>query len=108
MGEMRLGILKGGRSHVDKANEQLMQYPFRAKLTETQITQLGERSLRVVGDLICVVDDELRWLDGRDLGIPWCERGISSLKSCLEQAAVGARASNRASEFTDHCELSSG
>ena len=71
LGEMNLGILKGGHNHVGRANEQLMQYPFRAKLTDSQMIQLGERSLRVVGDLVSVVDGEFRWLNGVDLGIPW-------------------------------------
>ena len=31
------------------------------------------------------------------------KRGISSSKSCHQQVAVGARASDGASEFTDHC-----
>ena len=48
-----------------------MQYPFRAKLTDSQMIQLGERSLRVVGDLVCVENGEFRWLDGADLSIPW-------------------------------------
>ena len=58
LGEMGMGILKGGHTHLDSANEQLMLHPVRALLNEVQIAQLCERSLRVVGDLMCVVDGE--------------------------------------------------
>ncbi len=66
-----MGVLKGGHTHLGSANEQLMLHPTRAFLNDVQIAQLCERSLRVVGDLMCVVDGERGWIDGVDLGLPW-------------------------------------
>ena len=56
LGEMGMGILKGGETYSGMANEQLMLQPIRSMLTCQQIAQLNARSLRVVGDLVRVVD----------------------------------------------------
>ena len=47
-----------------------MLQPIRSMLTSSQIAQLNARSLRVVGDLVRVVDDELRWIEGAELDLP--------------------------------------
>ena len=47
-----------------------MLHPIRSMLTSSQIAQLNARSLRVVGDLVRVVEDEFSWIKGEDLDLP--------------------------------------
>ena len=89
LGEMGMGILKGGHTHLGSANEQLMLHPVRAFLNDAQIAQLCERSLRVVGDLMCVVDGERGWIDGVDLGLPWLNEFTDKLS--IPTDAVASR-----------------
>ena len=89
LGEMGHGILKGGHCQVGGANEQLMLHPFRARLTDSQILRLEERSLRVVGDLVCVEEGEFRWLKGAQLGIPWLDEITADLD--IPEDAVASR-----------------
>ena len=53
--------------------------PMRSMLTSSQIAQLNARSLRVVGDLVRVVDDELRWIEGAGLDLPWLDEFTAGL-----------------------------
>ncbi len=74
-----MGILKGGETYSGTANEQLALQPIRSMLTSLQITQLNARSLRVVGDLVRVVDDEFRWIEGAELDLPWLDEFTAGL-----------------------------
>ena len=79
LGEMEMEILKGGDSHSGTANEQLMLQPIRSMLTSSQIAQLNAISLRVVGDLVRVVEDEFSWIKGEDLDLPWLDEFTAGL-----------------------------
>ena len=79
LGEMGMGILKVGETHTGMANEQLMLQPIRSMLTSQQIAQLNARSLRVVGDLVRVVEDEFSWIKGEDLDLPWLDEFTAGL-----------------------------
>ena len=50
-----------------------MLQPIRSMLTSLQIAQLNARSLRVVGDLVRVVEDEFRSIDGDELDLLWLD-----------------------------------
>ena len=73
------GILKGDDTYSGTANEQLMLQPIRSKLTSLQNAQLNARSLRVVGDLVRVVDGKLRWVEGAELDLPWLDEFTAGL-----------------------------
>ena len=66
-----------------------MLHPVRAFLNDAQIAQLCARSLRVVGDLMCVVDGERGWIDGVDLGLPWLNEFTDKLS--IPTDAVASR-----------------
>ena len=87
LGEMGMGILKGGDTYVGTANEQLMLQPIRSILTNLQIAQLNARSLRAVGDLVRVVEDEFRWIKGEELNLPWLDEFTAGLDLPMDPTA---------------------
>jgi hypothetical protein len=87
LGEMGMGILKGGETYSGTANEQLMLQPIRSMLTSLQIAQLNARSLRVVGDLVKIVDDEFRWIKGAELDLPWLDEFTAGLDLPVDPTA---------------------
>ena len=81
------GILKGGETYSGTANEQLMLQPIRSMLTSLQIAQLNARSLRVVGDLVRVVEDKFSWIKGEDLDLPWLDEFTAGLELSTDPTA---------------------
>ena len=74
-------------TYAGTANEQLMLQPIRSMLTSSLIAQLNARSLRVVGDLVRVVEDEFSWIKGEDLDLPWLDEFTAGLELPMDPTA---------------------
>ena len=50
-----------------------MAYPLRGLLTDEQMKQLVSLSIHVVGDLTVWNNEEMEWVPGEYLGLPWLD-----------------------------------
>ena len=73
LGELGMGILKGGPGLLGSANQQLMAHPLRSLFSDEQMKQLVGLSIHVVGDLTVMNNEETDWIPGEYLGLPWLE-----------------------------------